>query len=166
MAANTQTQPGQIITLTVGSAAIYQARFVTFGSGNLAQTAAGGAPIGISNKFANSTDTYDATEECSVLLGGIVKLEASAAISKGAKIKAAANGKAVTAGSTDISYAIALEAASTDGDYINVLWTGGVNPLVGTDISFLDLSDTPSAYTADYYVTVNATGDALELSAS
>lgn len=62
--------------------------------------------------------------------GAIVKCVASAAITLGARVMAAANGKIVTATAPAAAYAatrvrvlgIALEAASADNDVISVLW--------------------------------------------
>lgn len=57
--------------------------------------------------------------------GQSFKIEASAAIAAGAPLKAAANGKAVTAAGADKYYARALEAALADGDIIEAQWQAG-----------------------------------------
>ena len=162
MALVTQLTTGQIVTLTVGAAAINQGRFVSYGSGKLAQTAVGKVPHGVSNCFPDVTNDYAIAADCSVIQNGIVKMEASAAISIGDRIGSAADGKAVTAGAAEVAFGIALEAASGVGKYFAMLYPFTDNPLAASDIAFTDLSDTPAALVADEYIVTNAGGTALE----
>lgn len=55
-----------------------------------------------------------------VLPGTITKVEASAAISAGANVTSAANGKVVTAATGNIINGVALEDATAAGDVISV----------------------------------------------
>lgn len=58
---------------------------------------------------------------CDVMVDGISKVVAGAAIAKGARIASTAAGKAVTAVTNDYSFGVALQAALADGDIISVL---------------------------------------------
>ena len=58
---------------------------------------------------------------------------------------------------------IALSKASQDGDLLNVLLD---TPGISRPVAFTDLTDTPSSIVANNFVKGNATGDAIEFSAS
>src|SRR5262245_47100431 len=55
---------------------------------------------------------------CSVAMGAILKVVASAAIAKGARVKVAAGGKAVTGTTNPVG--VALSSCSADGEVISV----------------------------------------------
>lgn len=59
--------------------------------------------------------------QCDVMVDGISKVVASAAIAKGARVSSTAAGKAVTASTNDYTIGVALQAASADGDIISIL---------------------------------------------
>lgn len=70
-------------------------------------------------------NTPEAGEMANVQIFGTTKVVASAAIAEGAKVTAAAGGKAVsTTTAGHIVRAIALEAAAADGDIIEVMLVG------------------------------------------
>lgn len=66
----------------------------------------------------------------SVAVIGTTKVVAAAAITEGAKVAPAADGRAQTAVSTQIPRGIALDAAGAAGDVIEILLIGGGVPLV------------------------------------
>ena len=154
-----------IIKTLNAAAAIAQARFLTFGAGGLTECTAGGAVIGVSDTQPLATSEYAIGDDCSVIKSGYCFIEASAAIAKGAKLKSAADGKAVTAGADDISFAIALQAATGAGQLILCDFPQYSNPTVIGNIAFTDLTDTPSTITASKTVQGNAGGDALVFTA-
>lgn len=160
----TMKQIDNIKTLNA-DAVIAQARFLTFTSSGLTQCTAGGTVVGISDVQPLTTSTYAKDEECSVIKSGYCFIEASAAIAKGARLKSAADGKAVTAGADDIAFAIALEAATVAGQLILCDFPQYSNPTVIGGIAFTDLTDTPSTITASKTVEGNAGGDALVFTA-
>lgn len=59
-------------------------------------------------------------QAASVAVGGTTKVVAGAAIAAGAKVAPMASGKAQTAASTQFPRGIALEAATADGDLIEI----------------------------------------------
>ncbi|MGY3406109.1 hypothetical protein ACVWZV_002222 [Bradyrhizobium sp. GM5.1] len=69
-----------------------------------------------------SQNTAAITEACTFRFAGTTKATASAAISAGARVTATTGGKVVTT-TTDKQaiIGVALEAASADGDYIEIL---------------------------------------------
>ena len=154
-----------IIKTLPAAADIAQARFLAFGAGGLTECTAGGHVIGISDNQPLATSNYTSGSNCSVIKSGYAFIEASAAIAKGARLKSAADGKAVTAGANDIAFAIALEAATTSGQLILCDFPQYSNPTVIGGIAFTDLTDTPSTITASKTVEGNATGDALVFAA-
>lgn len=150
-----------IIKTLPAAADIAQARFLAFGSGGLTECTAGGTVIGISDNQSLTTSEYKSGGNCSVIKSGYCFIEASAAIAKGARLKSAADGKAVTAGATDIAFAIALEAAGAAGALILCDFPQYSNPTIIGGIAFTDLTDTPATITASKTVEGNAAGDAL-----
>ena len=161
---NTMKQIDNLKTLNA-DADISQARFLAFTAAGLKQCTAGGSVIGISDVQPLTTSVYSKDTQCSVIKSGYCFIEASAAIAKGARLKSAADGKAVTAGTDDISFAIALEAATTAGDRILCDFPQYSNPTIIGGIAFTDLTDTPSTITASKAVQGNAGGDALVFAA-
>lgn len=94
------------------SGTIAQARFVTPA---VAQAGAGVNTLGVASVAAVSGDKLP------VVVLGTAVVEAGAAVSIGATIKTDANGKAITWATSGAKVALALSAASADGDSIEVL---------------------------------------------
>lgn len=111
-------KPGQAVTMTAG-AAITGGQLVYVSAANTVQktSAATAAWLGVAMQDTDSGD------QVAVSCGGVQELTASAAISVGAAVIPAADGKVATIGS-ETNYArvigIALTAASADGDEIRV----------------------------------------------
>lgn len=106
------TQKIELLTLSLkATGAITAERFVT-AAGVIAT--AGGAAVGVSASDAAVGELFPAN------VGGTAIVVASAAIAVGAALQVATGGKAVTK-STGTLVAIALQAASADGDRIEVL---------------------------------------------
>lgn len=101
-----------VFTMTkTATGAITKNRFVTI-AGALA--GAGATALGVANSGAAIGENFP------VLVLGTAVVEASAAIASGAAVEATAVGKAVTR-TTGVVLGRALEAASADGDKIEVL---------------------------------------------
>jgi hypothetical protein len=117
------------ISAEVGSA-VLPYRFVNFAADGQVDysSAAQGRVDGISMEDG---DTKGKVIPVAIPDGAIVKITASAAITKGAEIGTTNAGKAVTLGSSNgnRSYGVALEAATADGDVISMQFTfkGQVN---------------------------------------
>ena len=144
---NTMKQIDNLKTLNA-DADISQARFLAFTADGLKQCTAGGSVIGISDVQPLTTSVYSEDTQCSVIKSGYCFIEASAAIAKGARLKSAADGKAVTA-----------------GDRILCDFPQYSNPTIIGGIAFTDLTDTPSTITASKTVEGNAGGTALVFTA-
>lgn len=99
-----------------------QFRFVEFTSGNVTRcNAAGERALGVLQNNPKSGAAAD------VVLTGITKVVASAAIAQGALITTTNDGKAVTAASGNTVNGRALEAATADGQLITAqIFTGPV----------------------------------------
>ena len=108
----------RISLLASGDMSANMYKFVTMESTGFAlNVLAGGPCIGV-------LDTNDANalgKRGSISILGVTKVEASAAIAKGARVSSTALGLAVTAATNDYSQGEALEAASAAGDIIAVL---------------------------------------------
>lgn len=104
-------QPGNSTTVTT-AAAIAVNRFVGF-DGNY--PAADAKALGVSN------DAADSGTSLGLVVDGIVFVEASAAISVGAKVTTTNTGKAKTVSASEAVNGYAMDAASADGDLIRVL---------------------------------------------
>ncbi|MCB1738708.1 MAG: DUF2190 family protein [Rhodocyclaceae bacterium] len=107
------SQSTPILTLSVAaSGAVAAHRFVTPARD---QAVADENTLGVARTAAADT------EQVAVDVLGTTVVEAGAAIAAGATIKSDANGKAVTWATSGGKVAVALEAASADGDLIEVL---------------------------------------------
>lgn len=99
----------------------YQYRFVKLTATGIAICGNGEVPIGILQNDPNIG------EQANVMLMGISNLVAHAAIAINATLGSQAVGRAVTVSADTNTYnAIALEAATAQGDEIKVLLTAGV----------------------------------------
>lgn len=122
-------KPGQTLTAYAGAADIEPGRFVkataAFDSaGRLpcGHAGAGERALGVSQGRAEqSYDEYAQERSCPVNTGGIVKVEAGAAVTALADVVADASGRAVANSGTG-KYVLgqALEAAAQAGDFIAV----------------------------------------------
>jgi len=91
--------------------------------GQYDHTGAGAEPHGV---CAESVSTVGGAFPLAIPNGSVVKVTASAAISVGAKLEAAADGKVVTGanpGAGDYWVGTALTAAGADGDIIEMLFS-------------------------------------------
>lgn len=96
----------------------HQYRFVTVASdGQIDPTGAGLRAEGVLQDTPAAAGTA-----ALVAVGGITKVVASAAITVGADVAAAANGKAAAATADDEVLGVAMETAAADGDVIAVLF--------------------------------------------
>lgn len=91
---------------------------------DVAECTASDNPVGVAGSKTVGDNDYADGEEVLVIASGIVRLEASASISEGEKVKAAADGKVqpVSGDGTDTNAEVgtALGAASQDGDILEV----------------------------------------------
>lgn len=99
----------------------YQYRFVKLASDTtIAICGAGEVPLGILQNDPESGEVGN------VMILGISKLNASAAISRHAYVASAANGQGVATTTDDTAVGgMAIEAATADGDEIDVILTPG-----------------------------------------
>ncbi|MCA0447640.1 MAG: DUF2190 family protein [Bacteroidetes bacterium] len=104
------TNPGLIVTL-LAAAALVKNRFIGF-DGNY--PSADGKSFGVVN------DDTDSGYYATVVIDGIVLVEASAAITAGVAVTTTNVGKAKAVASTEKVNGYALDAASADGDLIRV----------------------------------------------
>ena len=132
----------------VASAAIDQFLRVKLSSGQLAAAGADDIDIGTLEEEAFASGDVRAVRLASAT--GTRKMVASEAISLGAKVYGAASGKIADTGSGR-TIGIALEAATADGDIIEVLYDP---TLVGATIQFAELAFTK----ADMTDNADATG--------
>lgn len=110
-------------TFTAESAVVLN-RFVKLGTaanGVTAITAATDLAIGVAVESATPADGVSAVSVWLLNEGGIVPIEASAAIALGAKIGPSANGRGVTVGVGGFARGIALAAAGGAGEIIPML---------------------------------------------
>ncbi|HET8898101.1 MAG TPA: DUF2190 family protein [Rhodanobacteraceae bacterium] len=107
------TQKISLLALPVIAAAAIEAeRFVT---------AAGAYPTAATSAFGVSTTKAASGELFGVDVLGTAIVTAGAAIAKNASLEVGSSGKAITRTSTNPIVAVALQAASADGDRIEVL---------------------------------------------
>ena len=105
----------------LADAAIVAFRFVKLTSTGIAAATAGTDKI--AGVMSQDTDAA-AGDTAPYTVVGVAKVEASAAIAIGAYVTATTAGKAVTTVTAgDVVRGIALEAATADGDLINVMLT-------------------------------------------
>lgn len=111
-------QPGLMVGNQAASADLSAKQFygVKFGASGIALCATAGEVCdGVLQDKPESGDVGN------VMISGITKAVAGAAVTKGALVAVTAAGKFVTATATDYSVGRAMEAASADGDLIAVL---------------------------------------------
>lgn len=111
--------------------------------------------------YNTKKDSYAAEEEVKVASdGSIMLMEAGAAIVPQAKVESAPTGhKVITSAGINAVEGICLDKAAADGDLVRV-WVKSMN--IAQPISFLSLTDTPSAFSASDTLKVNAGADAVE----
>lgn len=102
---------------------------IVLSSGDAAVAGAGANAIGFLQNKPDGSVTGQQITTASVMVAGISRAVASAAIAEGAKVSAAASGEIRTAVSGDHVLGIALEAAAAQGDIIPVLIATGGAPL-------------------------------------
>jgi Uncharacterized conserved protein (DUF2190) len=114
-----QFKPGQAVTFNV-SADVVGGRLVAV-TGNRSVGPAGADSAAVVGVAAFDVKTG---EKVTVYTraGGVQRLTANGAIAAGAKVISAAAGKAATIGAGANPIGLALEAATTDGDVIDVLF--------------------------------------------
>lgn len=121
--------------------------------------------------FNSKKNKYIAGDRVNVAFtNSVMNMEVGASVLAGAELEQVATGdKVITNAGTNTKVGIALRKATADGDIIPVLIkTAGVSQNIASGdlpaISFLDLSDTPSAYTSegDSPLKVNTGETALE----
>lgn len=114
---------------------INKSRFVTIsGAKTVAQSIAGDAPIGVSQRGTRDTPLPGASTLAAASgdslqiygLGETCQIEASAAIAAGAFLKPDADGKAAAAVATDKYYAQALTPSAAAGELIDIYIVRGV----------------------------------------
>lgn len=99
-----------------------QYKALELGSGETVDVADGAADL-IVGILQNKPE---ANEACEILSSGISKVLAGAAVTRGARVGTDASGRAVAkTADADLTFGIALEAASAAGEYISVLLTIG-----------------------------------------
>lgn len=105
--------PGQAVTLAASTAVVGGRLVEITGAGKV-------GPAGADSAKVVGVAGFDAGENTSVTVyrGGVQRLTASGAITAGAKVAAAADGKVAATGTNTIG--IAITAASADGDVIDV----------------------------------------------
>ena len=108
------TIPGELASADFSTTG--QHRFVTIGASGPALAAAGARVDGV---LANNPGSGEPSEVLTV--GSVAKVEASAAIAKGADVASAANGQAVTAATTNYIAGKALTAVGAAGELVSVL---------------------------------------------
>ena len=100
----------------------HQHKLVKLASG-IALCGAGEAALGVLQNDPVSGQAAD------VLVMGVSRCIAGAAVTAGAKVMSDAAGKAITATSTNQACGVALTAAAADGDLISILVTGRTEEL-------------------------------------
>lgn len=111
----------------IADGAITEASVVTSGTNpqDVAEAAGGDNPIGVAPADTVGTDQHEDGDQVNVITSGVVRLEASGAITEGAKVKADASGQVqeILGDNTEnpsLFVGRALEAASGAGDVIEV----------------------------------------------
>lgn len=112
-------KPGQAVTFTA-SADVTGGRLVEV-TGNRTVGPAGADSADVVGVAGFDAKTGDAVTVYT-RAGGVHPLTASGAIVAGAKVSSAADGKIQTVGTTENPVGLALEAAATDNDVIDVLF--------------------------------------------
>lgn len=119
-------KPGENVPVYATGADIAAGRFVTISGRNAknayigAHTGAGLYASGVAERdaIAGVTDWRGGTNI--VRRGAIARVVAGAAVTAGAAVKSNASGKAIAQGGTGVIVGYALQAASADGDVIDV----------------------------------------------
>jgi len=114
----------KVVEITLPAAADltgHNNKFCTFSASGVAlNTSAGGACAGV----ISPNDADAAGKPTGVMVGGVAKVAAGAAVAAGASVQSDATGRAITAAAADYVQGIALEAATAAGDLIAVLLQG------------------------------------------
>ncbi len=107
---------GNVLNFTASNA-VPAFRFVALGAteGTVALASADGDAIGVSYELDAAQDARQ-----DVQFDGLAEVTAGGAFAVGAKLKVGANGKAVAAAAGDAYVAIALDAATGDGDLVRI----------------------------------------------
>lgn len=117
-----------VLTISLPASADLSAEQLKFvvnnGSGAAAVAGAAASALGVIQNNPTAAGT------ASIMVLGVSRVRAGAAIAVGAKLGSDANGKAVTATTGDTILGIALEAAAADEDIIPVLLHAGTALLV------------------------------------
>ena len=112
------------ITLPAVSAAVAANRFVELSSGSVQQVGtAGNEAIGVSAAASPASNT--AGIAVAIYNGGVIKVEAGAAVAVDANVSSDNQGRAITSASGNRINGKALQAASAAGEMIEVLLTKG-----------------------------------------
>ncbi len=118
------TQGISTVTFNPVSAAVTSRRFVELSSGSVQMVGtAGNSAIGVSAQASPASDTVGIP--VAVFNGGIMEVEAGAAVAVDADVTADATGRAITSASGNTINGVALTAASAAGEIIEVLLTKG-----------------------------------------
>jgi len=120
----TKNTSGEIAKAFTAEAALTANQFVKLGTGGtqVDVCGAGEAAIGVVEASFDADST-----EVKVFIGGMAQVRVGAGgVTKGARLKSAAAGKAITAAATDPSYARAL-ATGSENDIIPVLIQNDTN---------------------------------------
>lgn len=116
-----------VLTISLPASAdlsTHQHKFVVNTAGEAAVAGAAGVALGVLQNDPGAAGT------ASIMVQGVSRVRAGAAIALGAKVGSDANGKARTAITGDTILGIALEAAAADEDIIPVLLHAGTALLV------------------------------------
>lgn len=108
-------KPGASVTCTAGADVTGGQLVEISGDREVSPAAAGSAKV-----FGVAATDAKADDAVLVLRGGIIPLVASAAVAAGARVKAAADGKAVTVGAGEAGIGLAVTAASGAGKSFQV----------------------------------------------
>jgi ascorbate-specific PTS system EIIC-type component UlaA len=92
-------------------------------------TAQGELVLGVSKVDVSATEATQG-KGCTVQVLGVAWVEASAAIVRFVEVTTAADGRAITAATTNRVAGIALKAAANAGDWIPVLLNGGAGRIL------------------------------------
>ena len=120
-----QSVPGMVETFLAGAdLSASKNRFAKVSADNTVSvaTAAADSVIGVIDDIPYAA----AGAQVAVRMSGTVMITASAAIAAGAKVTPTTGGKAVTAGGGTAYHAIAIQAATADGDLIECFLQKGV----------------------------------------
>lgn len=147
----------QSITLEVASdQSANQYKFMILGSTGIAlNTVAGGPCLGV----LQTNDADALGKRATVGVYGVMKVEASDVIAKGAQVTSTALGLAVTAGAEDRVQGTALEAAAAAGDIIAVLL---VKDQANLTVAGLTLSTVMAATVASFISSAVRTGNIIK----